>query len=87
MPLKQGFLLQIYVITSYSIHYTKLYDPASKAPIIPISAQSGLNIDALISSIESTIKTPDRDDSKDAIMHVLRSFDVNKPGTKSYNFV
>ena len=59
--------------------------PASKAPIIPISAQSGLNIDALISSIESTIKTPDRDDSKDAIMHVLRSFDVNKPGTKLKN--
>jgi len=58
---------------------------ASKAPIIPISAQSGLNIDALIGSIESTIKTPERDDSKDAIMHVLRSFDVNKPGTKLKN--
>jgi len=59
--------------------------PASKAPIIPISAQSGLNIDALIGSIESTIKTPDRDDSQAAIMHVLRSFDVNKPGTKLKN--
>jgi len=55
---------------------------AAKAPIIPISAQSGLNIDALIGSIESTIKTPERDESKDPIMHVLRSFDVNKPGTK-----
>ena len=58
---------------------------ASKAPIIPISAQSGLNIDALIGSIESTIKTPERDESKDPIMHVLRSFDVNKPGTKLKN--
>ncbi len=58
---------------------------AAKAPIIPISAQSGLNIDALIGSIESTIKTPDRDESKDPIMHVLRSFDVNKPGTKLKN--
>ena len=57
----------------------------TKAPIIPISAQSGLNIDALIGSIESTIKTPERDESKDAIMHVLRSFDVNKPGTKLKN--
>ncbi|MFQ5440906.1 MAG: translation initiation factor IF-2 subunit gamma [Nitrosopumilaceae archaeon] len=57
----------------------------SKAPIIPISAQSGLNIDALIGAIESTIKTPDRDESKDPIMHVLRSFDVNKPGTKLKN--
>lgn len=55
---------------------------ASKAPIIPISAQSGLNIDALIGSIENNIKTPKRDESKDTIMHVLRSFDVNKPGTK-----
>ncbi|MFZ8907383.1 MAG: translation initiation factor IF-2 subunit gamma [Nitrosopumilaceae archaeon] len=58
---------------------------ASKSPIIPISAQSGLNIDALIGSIESTIKTPDRDESKDTVMHVLRSFDVNKPGTKLKN--
>ncbi|MCH7756898.1 MAG: translation initiation factor IF-2 subunit gamma [Thaumarchaeota archaeon] len=57
----------------------------TKAPIIPISAQSGLNIDALIGSIESTIKTPERDESKDAVMHVLRSFDVNKPGTKLKN--
>ena len=55
---------------------------AEKSPIIPISAQSGLNIDALIGSIESTIKTPERDEKKDTIMHVLRSFDVNKPGTK-----
>jgi translation initiation factor 2 subunit 3 len=56
--------------------------PAAKAPIIPISAQSGLNIDALIGSIESTIKTPERDEKKDTVMHVLRSFDVNKPGIK-----
>jgi translation initiation factor 2 subunit 3 len=58
---------------------------ASNAPIIPISAQSRLNIDALIGSIENTIKTPDRDESKNAVMHVLRSFDVNKPGTKLKN--
>ena len=55
---------------------------AAKSPIIPISAQSGLNIDALISYIESTIKNPQRDEKKDPIMHVLRSFDVNKPGIK-----
>ncbi|MBT3573892.1 MAG: translation initiation factor IF-2 subunit gamma, partial [Nitrosopumilus sp.] len=58
---------------------------AAKAPIIPISAQSGLNIDALIGSIESTIKTPERDEKKDTVMHVLRSFDVNKPGIKLKN--
>ena len=55
---------------------------ASKSPIIPISAQSGLNLDALIGAIESTIKTPERNEKADPVMHVLRSFDVNKPGIK-----
>jgi translation initiation factor 2 subunit 3 len=53
---------------------------ASNAPIIPISAQHKLNIDALIEAIEMSIKTPPRSTSKAAIMHVLRSFDINKPG-------
>jgi translation initiation factor 2 subunit 3 len=55
---------------------------AAKAPVIPISAQSGLNIDALIGAIESSIETPERDEKADTVMHVLRSFDVNKPGIK-----
>ncbi|TLX95334.1 MAG: translation initiation factor IF-2 subunit gamma [Thaumarchaeota archaeon] len=55
---------------------------AAKAPIIPISAQSKLNMDALIGAIETSIPTPQRDESKNTVMHVLRSFDVNKPGTK-----
>ena len=54
----------------------------AKSPIVPVSSQSKLNIDALIGAIENTIKTPDLDESKESIMHVLRSFDVNKPGTK-----
>lgn len=58
---------------------------AAKSPIVPISAQSGLNVDALIGTIEDTIKTPKLDDSKEPIMHVLRSFDVNKPGTTIKN--
>ena len=58
---------------------------AKNSPIIPISAQSSLNIDALIGAIEETIETPTRDQSKNAIMHVLRSFDINKPGTKIKN--
>jgi translation initiation factor 2 subunit 3 len=53
---------------------------ASDAPIIPISAQHKLNIDALIGAIENSIKTPSRSTNKAAIMHVLRSFDINKPG-------
>ena len=55
---------------------------ATKSPIIPISAQSGLNIDPLIGAIETTLETPKRDESKNAVMHVLRSFDVNKPGSE-----
>jgi translation initiation factor 2 subunit 3 len=53
---------------------------ASDAPVIPISAQHKLNIDALIEAIENSIKTPPRAMNKEAIMHVLRSFDINKPG-------
>jgi translation initiation factor 2 subunit 3 len=58
---------------------------AAKSPIIPVSAQSGLNIDALIGAIEENIETPKRDESNNGVMHVLRSFDVNKPGEKIQN--
>ncbi len=53
---------------------------ATSAPIIPISAQHNLNIDALIESIEENIPTPRRDESAKPMMQVLRSFDVNHPG-------
>jgi translation initiation factor 2 subunit 3 len=54
---------------------------AEKAPIVPVSAQHKLNIDALIEAIEKNIKTPPRVKNASPIMHVLRSFDINKPGT------
>jgi len=54
---------------------------AEKAPIIPVSAQQKINIDALIQAIEETIKTPKRDLKKEPRMFVARSFDINKPGT------
>ena len=53
---------------------------AEQAPVIPVSAQHKLNIDALIEAIENSIKTPPRTNNATAIMHVLRSFDINKPG-------
>ncbi len=53
---------------------------AEKAPIIPVSAQHKINIDALIEAIENNIKTPPRSENAAPIMHVLRSFDINKPG-------
>ncbi len=53
---------------------------AADAPIIPISAQQRLNIDALIEGVEDVIPTPKRDADADSLMYVVRSFDVNKPG-------
>jgi translation initiation factor 2 subunit 3 len=51
-------------------------------PIIPVSAQRRLNIDALIMAIEHYIPTPKRDPNSNPFMYVLRSFDVNLPGSK-----
>ena len=53
-----------------------------KAPIIPISAQHGINIDLLIDAIQKVISTPKRDTTKSPVMLTARSFDINKPGTK-----
>jgi len=54
---------------------------AENAPIIPVSAQHGANIDVLLQALEEYVPTPKRDLTKPARMSVLRSFDVNKPGT------
>jgi translation initiation factor 2 subunit 3 len=58
---------------------------AEDAPIIPISAQQGANIDILIEIIQEMIKTPVRLLDKPARMYVARSFDINKPGCKPKN--
>ncbi len=58
---------------------------AEKAPIIPISAQHRVNIDVLIENIEKHIPTPERINNNTGIMHILRSFDINKPGTPIKN--
>lgn len=54
---------------------------AENAPIIPISAQRGINIDVLLEAIETLIPTPKRDPSLPPLMFIVRSFDTNKPGT------
>ncbi len=54
---------------------------AENAPIIPVSAQHRVNIDVLIQALEEFIPTPKRDETKPPMMYVVRSFDVNKPGT------
>src|SRR3989344_9375548 len=55
---------------------------AESSPIIPISAQHNVNIDILIKTIQGLIKTPERDENKDPLFFVARSFDINKPGIK-----
>jgi len=54
---------------------------AEDAPIIPVSAQRGVNVDVLIQAMEEFMPTPKRDEAKSPLMYVVRSFDVNKPGT------
>ena len=55
---------------------------AENAIIVPISAQHNINIDILIKAIEETIKTPKRSEKEDPLMFIVRSFDINKPGSK-----
>ena len=54
---------------------------AENAPIIPVSAQHEINIDVLLNAIEEIIPTPKRDETKPPLMYIVRSFDINKPGT------
>jgi len=54
---------------------------AGEAPIIPVSAQHSVNIDALLQAVEERIPTPKRDPTKPPRMHVVRSFNINRPGT------
>jgi translation initiation factor 2 subunit 3 len=51
-------------------------------PIIPISAHHDANVDMLIYAIEKFIPSPEFDDTKNPIMYVARSFDINKPGAR-----
>lgn len=55
---------------------------AADAPIIPVSAQQKINVDLLVSVMEERFKNPVRDQSKPPKMYVVRSFDVNRPGTE-----
>lgn len=58
---------------------------AENAPIIPVSAHHDVNLDILIEAIEQFIPTPDRSDDERAILHVARSFDINRPGSRPTN--
>lgn len=55
---------------------------AEKSPVVPISAQLKVNVDAVLDAIVHTIPVPVRDLSLEPRMIVIRSFDVNKPGAE-----
>jgi len=57
---------------------------AENAPIIPISAQQGVNIDKLLEEL-TKIEIPKREENTPPIFLVARSFDINKPGTTISN--
>ncbi len=54
---------------------------AENAPIIPVSAHHGANLDLLISVIEERVKGREERSKLPLRMYIARSFDVNKPGT------
>ncbi len=55
---------------------------AEGAPIIPISAQLKYNIEVVCEYIEKKIPIPIRDFTSEPHLIIIRSFDVNKPGSE-----
>ncbi|HTY15726.1 MAG TPA: translation initiation factor IF-2 subunit gamma [Methanoregulaceae archaeon] len=53
---------------------------AENAPIVPVSAQKGINIGALVEALDQKIPEPERDPEAKPMMLIARSFDINKPG-------
>ncbi len=56
------------------------------APIIPLMTNRGINIDMVLERI-TQIPVPKRDTDSEPIMYIVRSFDVNKPGTDTDKLV
>jgi len=57
---------------------------AENAPIIPVSAQQGINIEKILEEI-CKIEIPKRDLKSDPVFLVARSFDINRPGSEIKN--
>ncbi|KAL0233204.1 hypothetical protein GEMRC1_011949 [Eukaryota sp. GEM-RC1] len=54
---------------------------ADRSPIIPVSAQLKYNIDVIVDFLVNFIPVPTRNLVDPARLIVIRSFDINKPGT------
>lgn len=57
---------------------------AENSPIIPVSAQQGINIDKIFKEL-CKIKIPERNEKAEPIFLIARSFDINRPGTEIKN--
>ena len=57
---------------------------AENAPIIPVSAQQGININKILEEL-TKLEIPKRDIKSPPVFLVARSFDINKPGTDIKN--
>ncbi|MCC6034015.1 MAG: translation initiation factor IF-2 subunit gamma [Desulfurococcaceae archaeon] len=55
---------------------------AEDAPIIPVSALHKVNIDVVVEALYKLIPLPQRNLEAPPVMYVLRSFDINRPGTR-----
>ncbi len=55
---------------------------AENAPIIPVSAQKGINYSSLIEVMNEIIPDTDRDPDRPPVLLIARSFDINKPGSR-----
>ncbi|GAA5263306.1 translation initiation factor IF-2 subunit gamma [Methanocalculus sp.] len=55
---------------------------AENAPIIPVSAQKGINYSSLIAVLNENIPDTDRDPDRPPVLLIARSFDINKPGSR-----
>ena len=55
---------------------------AENAPIIPVSSTYNLNAHYVIEAIDKFIPTPKRDETKEPLAYIIRSFDINQPGKK-----
>ena len=53
---------------------------AENAPIIPISAQQGINIEKILEEL-CELEIPKRETDTEPIFLIARSFDINRPGT------
>ncbi|KAJ1886835.1 eukaryotic translation initiation factor 2 subunit gamma [Coemansia sp. IMI 209127] len=55
------------------------------APVFPISAQLKVNIKVVLEYLHKSIPMPIRDYTTDPQLTVIRSFDINKPGSEADN--